>query len=150
MIKNNDNLLIVGELCQDIISRILKDLPIKVYKAADTTNYLNNKALKAKAKKLKAKIIIPWSMDHESHYFIKNFIEKKKQTYLGQKKPFIKLLNTITDQEAQLLAKIKKVKYKPLKQDHYTKMFSTLEQKYKSVRYAFAGAVQEFSKVFQK
>lgn len=149
LIKKNDHLIIVGELCQNIIKEILKGLPIKIYKIADNSEYFTNKELKEKAKKLKAKIIIPWTMDHENHYFIKNFIENKKQLYLGNKKPFIKLLYPITDQEAQLLAKIKKVKYKPLIQDMYTKMFSGLEKKYLSVRYAFASSVKEFNKIFK-
>ncbi|MBS3113448.1 hypothetical protein J4418_05180 [Candidatus Woesearchaeota archaeon] len=148
-IKKNDSLLVVGELCHSILKDILKDLPVKINIIPEADEYHKNSAIKIKAKKLKAKIVIPWTMDHESHHFIKNFIEKKKPTFLGINKPFIKLFYPITDQEAQILAKIKNVKYKPLKEDSYTKMFVMLENKYVSVRYAFASSVKEFSRIFK-
>ncbi len=149
-IHKDDSLLVVGDLCEYLLKRILGDLPIKMRRIDEKSlknSYFLDEKLIFRAKSLKSKIVIPWTMDHENKYFIENFIEGKSQKYLGEKKPFIKLLKPITDQEAQIFARLKKVSYAPLKLDVYTKMFTALEEKYPSVRYALAGSVSEFGKI---
>lgn len=152
-IHKNDSLLVVGDLCEYLLKRILGDLPIKLRKIDEKSmknSYFLNEKLIFRAKSSKSKIVIPWTMDHENRYFMESFIMGKSQKYLGEKKLFIKLLKPITDQEAQLFAKLKKVSYAPLKQDSYTKMFAALEERYSSVRYALAGSVSEFTKILKK
>jgi hypothetical protein len=148
-IHKENKLIVVGEMCQYWLERIFPGLPLKIYKQVDKGEYLDNDSLLAKAKKLKARIVIPWTMDHENHYFLQHFIEGKKQLYLGDNKQYIKMLLPITDQEAQILAKIKGIIYRPLKEDRYTKFFGQLETKYPSVRYAFAGSTEEMAKALK-
>ena|GEM_PF-3123440 len=150
VVHKGDKLILVGSMSEFWINRIFTGLPLKTYKYADKGHYFEDNQLLAMAKKLKARIVIPWTMDHENKYFLQNFVEGHKQAHLGESQLFIKILKPITDQEARILSDIRHLKYKPIFEDRYSKLFNTLEQKYDSVRYAFASSVDEMVKVLKK
>jgi len=133
-IEKNDKVIAVGNVTYHLLKSIFDKLP------------LNITQVEVQPKETKGvKIVIPWTLDHENHYFLQNFIDDKPKPFL--KSNLIKLLLPITDVEAQLYAKIKKLNYTPMKQDKYTQLFTILEPKYQSVRYAFSTSVSEFKKL---
>ena len=125
--SKNDRILIIGELNKYLVKSIIKELPVKLFFRA--------KIDKEFVKKNKInKIVINWTLDDEIHEFLKDFFADKMTAGTGKK--YIKLLRKITDKEAELFVKIKKLKFKKNKKDkHIEKFLQGLEKDHPEIRY---------------
>jgi hypothetical protein len=111
--RPNDRVLIIGDLSKYFVESIAKDMPIKVFSLAKfDKNFVKKNNIN--------KIIVEWTVDDEDNLFLKDL-------FLGQgmksMKSSISLLSVITDKEAKLFAKIKKLKFKENKKNKDVQKF---------------------------
>ena len=135
--KRGDRLLIIDELCYNLVKKIIDKLPVIISpnkvrryrrpqnpeKVLWLTIYMKNFTIQEvfkSSEKLKRyvkknninKIVIPWTIDDSSAYFLhkvfNNFLLNEKRKY-----NLVKLLSGITNTEAQIYSSIKGVPFKP-------------------------------------
>ncbi len=110
--RPNDRVLVIGDLSKYFVKSITKGLPIKIFSRK------NKKA---------NKIVVIWTADDEANLFLEELFLGKK---IKQDKKQVKLLRVITDKEAKLFAKIKKLKFKENKKNKDIQRFiDELEKK---------------------
>jgi len=103
--RPKDNVLVLGDLSRYFVESITRDLPIKVF-------YRKNKKVN--------KVVVEWTADDEANLFLEGLFSGKK---IKQDKKHVKLLRVITDREARLFAKIKKLKFKENKKNNDIQKF---------------------------
>ncbi len=110
--RPKDRILVIGDLNKYFAKSITKNLPIKIF-------YKKNQKIN--------KTVIIWTADDEANLFLEELFLGKK---IKQDKKQIKLLRVITDKEAKLFAKIKKLKFKENKKNKDIQRFiDELEKK---------------------
>jgi len=116
--KPEDKILIKGDLSKYFVESITKDLPVKIF---------SNKNKKSN------KIAIDWTADDEANLFLEElFLGKKAKV----EKRYIRLLRVITDKEAELFSKIKKLKFKRNKKNKdIQKLIDDMEKKDPGAKY---------------
>jgi hypothetical protein len=103
LFKKGDKISIEGDVNKYFIKSMLKDLPIKT--------------VSKKGKGVKN--VVEQTMDDETNGFVKSLFLNKK----FKKNKDIKLLRVLTDKEAGIFAKIKKLKFKANKKDRNVQKF---------------------------
>jgi len=110
LFSKNDKIYTEGELCKYLVRDIIKDLPVKYT-----------------SKKQANKIVLAYTANDLCIDFLKYLTENKS---LISKTKEVKLLATITNEEAKLFAKFKKLEFKPLKKEpNLNKFLSNLSEK---------------------
>ena len=113
--RPKDKILVKGRLSRYFIESITKNLPIKI---------VNKKS---------NKVVVDWTADDEANLFLEELFLGKKNK---QDKKQVKLLKVITDKEAKLFAKIKKLKFKENKKNKdIQKFIDELEKKDLGAKY---------------
>lgn len=119
--RKNDKILVMDELNEYLIKRIIKDLPVIIYKRKSIDNEF------IKKNKIN-KIATNTTMDDEATQLLKEFTTGKKTK---QNKKIIKLLAVTSDKELERYAKIHEIRFKPNKKDkRYNKTIEQMTQKY--------------------
>jgi len=124
LIRKNDTLIITDPLCEHIIKRILKDMPIKILKRG------------------KGKKVLPWTIDDECHHFMSLFLANKSLKDLGHGKD-IKLFLSLREAEACAYAKAKGFKFSKRKKDTIMKVLDELEKKHTQTKYSLLRSIND-------
>jgi hypothetical protein len=108
-----DKVLVRGDLSRYFIESIAKNLPIR--------SYFNGRGDKNFIKKNKInKVIVEFTIDDQVNLFLESLFGNKSMKSI---KSNISLLKVITDKEAKLFAKIKKLKFKENKKNKNVQKF---------------------------
>ncbi|MEA3430778.1 MAG: hypothetical protein U9R08_05885 [Nanoarchaeota archaeon] len=129
-IKKDDILFIKEPLLEFIIKKIVKGMPFKI----------------VKRKTKISKEVSLWTLDDEVAFFIDRFFSKNFKMKIRKG---LSPLRPITDKEAQLYAKFKKLKFIPNKKPDSYKLLKSLEKKYPELFFSISRSIKELEKVFR-
>ena len=130
--RKNDKLLIVGDLCFYLVQSIIKGLPVKIVKISKIKNIKGYKT------------VIPWTLDDEVNSFLGSVFSNKKT----KENDCIKLLKTITDEEAALFARFKNIKFTPNKKNKdIQEMLDRLEERYPGSKFGLLKSSGEIKEI---
>ena len=105
--RKGDKILVLGELNKYFVKSIIKDLPVEMYfKMKEDKEFTKKKKIN--------KIIRQETIDDKINLFLEKLFLGKN---IKSRKKTISLLNVITDKEAKLFAKIKKLRFKENKKN---------------------------------
>ncbi len=124
--RPKDRVLVLGDLNKYFVESIVKNLPIELYfRTKENKEFVKKKKIN--------KIIRQETMDDQVNLFLENlFIDKSMKSG----KSSISLLKVITDKEAKLFARIKKLKFKENKKNKDVQKFiDELEKKDPGTKY---------------
>lgn len=128
-IRKDQTLLIKEPLLEFIIKRVVKGMPLKIVK-----------------RKTKDSIpVIKWTLDDEVSSFIEKFFSKK---FKFKKTKELVPLRPLTDKEACLYARFKKIKFIPNKKPYSYKFLKNLEHKYPEIFFSISRSIKELEKAF--
>jgi hypothetical protein len=114
--RPNDRVLVIGELNKYLVKSIAKGLPIKIfYRVKIDKNFVKKNKIN--------KVIIEWTADDRDNLFLESLFSRQSMKNILNKKSSISLLCVITDKEAKLFAKIKKLKFKENKKNKDVQRF---------------------------
>lgn len=152
LIAKGDRLLVVGEVCSYFVARMIKDLPVKIVKAKfdnELADMFDEKRVNGIVKKNKInKIIIPWTLDHECLLFMTKLFGKGfGANRLKEDKRYIKLFVTIDEKSLTEFCRIKKLEYRPIKEDKLRAELDKLAEKYPEVKYSLGKSVELLKKL---
>lgn len=140
--------------CKVIEKRVRKYLRLnklitkgdKVYIDSDVCKYFIDKIISfpieiVKDKKKADKVVIPWTLDHEGLSFLGKFFEKEFGMEKENKK-YVKLFKTIDEKSLFEFCRIKKIKYKKIKDNELSKELDKLSKKYPELKYSLGKSVE--------
>ena len=135
LFRKEDRILVIGDVNKYLVESIVKDLPVKLFfRAKEDKNF-------AKKNKIN-KIFIEYTLDDEVNDFLNSVFKGKKEKKLDKK--HIRLLRVATDEEVELFAKIKKLRFKPNKKDPFVKMLiDKLHKEHPSAKYTLLKNIRE-------
>ena len=117
--KKNDKILVMGEVNKFLVSKIVKDLPMKVYfKKGSNVD----------------KVLLQWTIDDEANDFLLNLFKSKARKKFFKKD--IKFLITMTNDDVEEFARINKIKFNSEKIDPFIKkLIDDLHKEHPSAKY---------------
>ncbi len=96
-------------------------------------------------------LIIPWTADHESLYFLNNISNGiTTMPFLGKRQNILKLFLPITEQEMILFCEYKNLTYNPLPSSPMLSMLAPIAQKQPQVMNALGKSVTRLAKIVYK
>ncbi len=147
-ISKSDVVLVTDDLTEAILKDIIRGMNVQIIKKnfVCDENLFENKKLKEFVKRNKVtKIFIPWTADDEIEYFINGFIRNKNDLkYLGHHGKFVKLFNSIFNNEVEELAKSKKMIYKIKKRDEFVEKVA---KKYNFAKFGLLNSIQQIKRL---
>ncbi|MFC1801343.1 hypothetical protein ACFLZB_02675 [Nanoarchaeota archaeon] len=130
--SKNDKVLVVGDLADYFVSLIMEGFPIKIVKRKKLSGSLAGFD----------KVVVESTMDDIDAGFLSEFFSKKID--LKKNKKIIRILQTVTDEEALKFAKIKKISFKVDDKNKVIKEFlGKISKKHPEVRYNLLKNVKE-------
>ncbi|MBW2963753.1 hypothetical protein KY306_03185 [Candidatus Woesearchaeota archaeon] len=132
--SKNETVLVVGDLAEYFFDLIMKKFPIKKIKrkkiSPDTSKF--------------DKVVVESTMDDVDADFLAGFFGKG----LVKKKKVIRILQSITDEEAVRFAKIKKIDFKISDKNKLIKKFlKEMSEKHPEVKFNLLKNVKEVEKI---
>ena len=136
--NTKDRILVIGDLAGYFVGNIVGKRPVKLFFRA--------KEDKGFVKKNKISKIVPnWTLDDEATDFLEEVFDKKKRK---TEKKHVNLLANITDVEAKLFAKLKKIKFKPNKKNKdVIKLIEELTKKHTHARFSLMKNIRALEKL---
>ena len=124
--RPKDRVLVLGDLNKYFAGSIVKNLPIKLFfRAKENKEFVRKNKIN--------KVIRQETIDDQVNLFLENLFTGRS---MKSSKSSISLLKVITDKEAKLFAKIKKLKFKENKKNKdVQKLIGELEKKDPSAKY---------------
>lgn len=152
-VKKNNKLLVFDDLTEYLIKKIIKT-PVQLIKKSKTffrikeiNDIFGNKKLNNFLKKNRIKYpVLPWTLDHETCFFIKDMFNNKKPKEL---KGCIKLLKYILEDEVIEFCKFRKIKYKRMKETREKKLLDSLGEKYSETKFSLLKSIEKLNKIKQ-
>ncbi len=157
--KFTDKQLCAKCLCKVIEKRVRKYLRLskaikkgdKVYVDSDVCKFFIDSIIsfpivKVKTKEKADKVVVPWTLDHECMLFMDKFGGKNFNIEKENKK-IIKLFITIDEKSLIEFCKIKKIKYKQMKQNKLKKELDKLVVKYPEIKYSLGKSIEILKKI---
>lgn len=135
-LNKNEKVLILDDnsleanVTEDLFKKAIGSLPLQIEKSTDLNENYNH-------------VILPWSLERETNGFLSGlFTGNNKNVEEKQMPKCIKLLKSISEEEIELIAKIKNIsgKLKGTEKNYV----SQLEKKYPGSKLALVKAVKEF------
>lgn len=145
LIHKDDILTVHDKLSLFCLKRAIKGLPVRIEfrpKRMDYGSMLNELSGKTGNKKQKA--IVPWTVDHENHYFLENMFKQVKPKFIGILGGKIKLFAELLDSELALYAKFNKISYKPQIKDNF---MDSIAKRDNNLRFSMKSAVSEIARL---
>ena len=134
--SKEDKVLVVGDLADYFVSLIMKGFPIKIVKRKKMPGSLAGFD----------KVVVEMTMDDIDAGFLSEFFGSKFK--LKTNKKMIRILQSITDEEAVRFAKIKKIKFEADDSNKVVKEFLIkISKKHPEVRYNLLKNVKEVEKI---
>jgi hypothetical protein len=132
--SNNDKVLVVGDLAKFFVESIVGERPLKLY--------FSNKEDKELIKKNNInKIAKTWTMDDEDNKFLESVFSDKSRKIDNK---YVKMLTSITDEEASIFAKFKGIKFKPNKKNKdVMELMEELSKKHVHAKYSLIKNIRE-------
>lgn len=130
----NDNSL-KAEAGIFFLNSIQKDIPLKI-----KIKSVKPEKITSKIAKKYDKIVIPWNLDNEIILFLESIFKAEKM----KKQSFVKLLKPISDEELEMLAKVRNFK-KPMKKTGLSKVLDHLEKKYPGSKFGLLKTAEELT-----
>jgi hypothetical protein len=131
LISRDDILVITDPLCEFVIKRALKGLPVKITKRG------------------KGKRVLPWTVEDECHAFLSLFLNNKPLKGIGHGKD-IKLFLTLREAEVSAYAKAKGFQFKARRKDTIMKVLDELEKKHSQTKYSLLRSINDIKKASEK
>lgn len=130
LFKKGDRILVKDELSFFLVKRIIKDLPVKLFRKSNKNGKMS-------------KIVTKRTIDDKLSDYLENIFFGRK---MGKNRR-TSILDVITDNEALMFSKINKIKFKPNKKDLVlVNMLDRLEKKYPEIRFSLSKSVSELGK----
>ena len=120
------------------VEQIASKKPIKLFfRAKEDEEFIRKNKIN--------KIVANWTLDDEVTSFLEGvFLNKKRK--LGKR--YINLLTTITDKEAKLFAKLKKIKFKPNKKNKdIMELIEELSKKHTHAKFSLMKNIKDLNKI---
>ncbi len=131
LIQRNDTLIISDPLCEYVIKRAIKEMPIKILKRG------------------KGKKVLPWTTDDECHHFLSLFLNNKPLKNLGHGKD-VKLFLSLREAEVAAFAKAKGFKFPRPKKDTITTILDKLEKKHPQTKHSLLRSINDIKDALEK
>ena len=140
--KKNDRILVIGELNKYLAKNVVEKRPVKLF--------FRSKENKEFIKKNKInKVLLQWTLDDEANNFLLGLFKGQKIKKFDEK--YIKFLVSITNDEALMFAKIKKLKFKANKMDPYIKrLIDKMHKEHPSARYTLLNNIEMLNRLTKK
>ena len=138
--SNKDRILVIGDLSRYFVENIVGKRPVKLFfRAKEDESFI---------KKNKINKIAPnQTLDDEVNSFLEDVFNKKKRKI---EKKHISLLANITDKEAKLFAKLRKIKFKPNKKNKdIMKLLKELTKKHTHAKFSLMKNIRNLGKLAQ-
>ena len=149
LIRKGDRLLVIDDFSHYFLNKIVKDLPIKIFKKSISLNLIINDEINIKSivKKHRInKILLPWTLDTEGTAFLQSYFKNKKMLILP--KSHIKFLKAITEEEADVFAIIHKIKRKKITIDKKINEFiNKIEKINPGAKFGLARSSEKFEEL---
>lgn len=129
----NDSIFVVGKLAEYFVRQIIGKRPVKIFSRAKVDSVF------IKKNKINL-VVVSDTLDDEINMFLEKVVNNKKK---GKDKS-VKLLSCITDEEAQMFAKIKKIKFVPKKKNKdIMKFVNELSAKHTHARFSLIKNIKD-------
>lgn len=131
IINRNDTLIITDQLCEYVIRRIIKDMPVKIIK------------------KGKGKHVLPWTADDECCHFLSLFLNNKPLKGIGHGKD-VKLFLSLLEDEVAAYAKAKSIGFSRRRKDPIIKVLDELEKKHPQTKHSLMRSINDINDAVHK
>jgi len=137
--KPRDRILAIGQIANYLAKSITKNMNVKIFqKNKIDPNFIKKNKIN--------KIVIEWTLDDELNQYIKKIFEKKKEA--KEDKKYIKILKSVTDDEALLFSKINKLKFKPNRKDKKIQEFlNNIQDRFPNAKFNLLKNINELRKL---
>jgi len=135
--KKGDNLIIVSEICNHLIRKIIRDLPLNIQTKKIIPKIIPKNTL----------LVLPTTADDEACSMLSTIFQAKKT----KKTRHVPLLLPITDKEAQHYSIINNITFKPQKKDKEVMGFVySIQEKHPEVLHSLSKTSQHLQDILFK
>tara|TARA_Y100000310_G_scaffold327713_1_gene394515 strand:- start:1017 stop:1553 length:537 start_codon:yes stop_codon:yes gene_type:complete len=130
--SKNDRILVSDKLSEYLVKGIIKDMPVKMFFRKFSERFVKEKKVN--------KVVVSWTLDDELNQFLEKLLFNRSVKDVK----YVKLLKSVTDEEVEAFAKIKKIKFDINKKNKdISEFISVLNKKYDDIKFGLGKSVEK-------